>query len=210
MFTENDYDRLHEIVFRSDYPGFKPAVKEIPNGDGNIDLDKRYAHVASKYLDLMPSSPEKGVLMEYLYRAFEHALNVASMLAVPEKFVPKYEFGALRVLEYPPGATTALHADFDLFTLLMYRDQATKLRFFDGDRDPWELDDVCKGLHIGEIGELIGLGPSTEHDVIASDTAQHSIVYFAIPDHAAVLSSGLTVGGWLTERMSRSRIGDYG
>lgn len=32
-----------------------------------------------------------------------------------------------------------------------------------------------------------------------------SIVFFAIPDHAAVLPSGETVGEWLEERLARSR-----
>ena len=49
MFSKEDYDRLHSLVFRVDYTGFKPTVNEIPNGDGREDKYKRYAHVATKY-----------------------------------------------------------------------------------------------------------------------------------------------------------------
>jgi hypothetical protein len=33
----------------------------------------------------------------------------------------------------------------------------------------------------------------------------HSIVYFSIPNHDAILPDGTTVRDWLNERMARSR-----
>lgn len=211
LFTEADYKQLHGSVFQPGYPGYKPEVLELPNGDGKVDATKRYAHVASKY-----RHPDADV-QTYLDAMLRHAHREAERVAVKlgllgTLYMPKLEYGALRVLEYPAGAGSERHTDFDLFTVLCYRDQVSKLRLFDGERDPWELDDISKGLHMGELGELVGLGPATKHDVEPSETPQHSIVYFAIPDHAALLpgvhenySPGPTVGAWLTERMSRSR-----
>jgi hypothetical protein len=55
------------------------------------------------------------------------------------------------------------------------------------------------------MGTLVGMGQATPHEVLASETRQFSIVYFAIPDWAAVLPGGVTVLDWLNERMARSR-----
>jgi hypothetical protein len=69
-------------------------------------------------------------------------------------------------------------------------------------------------LHIGELGELVGLGPATPHKVVPRPYVQRSIVYFAMSDHEMRLPIGntrredggrMTVGEWLKERMARSR-----
>jgi hypothetical protein len=214
------YANLHSIVFSGNYPGYRPDVRELPNGDGKVDSEKRYAHIANKYLDQYLAQ-EGGVssnhdrLRDALLHATYLAWDVAQTLGVPAAFLPHLRYGALRVLEYPVGATSNLHTDFDLFTLMIYRDQPECFRTFDlghhtappseQDRRLGEARRLNAQLHIGELGEVLGLGPATPHEVIASERPQHSIVYFAIPDHAAVLPSGITVGAWIAERMSRSR-----
>lgn len=254
MFTADDYQTLHSIVFATDadgrprYPGYRPEVVELPNGDGRADREKRYAHVAEKYLG---NPRDNATLYSYMQLAHAEAIRVARALNVPDAFMPDIRYSALRVLEYPPGATSARHTDFDMFTLLCYRDRPKGLVR----QPPWRgtytsfdcrhLDAIAPGLHIGELGEIVGLGPATPHEVVAVqdsdcdedgprgapyDRAQHSIVYFAIPDHAAVLPvervsqiqaddvdsliakidrddwSQVTVGQWLAERMARSRV----
>ena len=50
IFTPSEYYLLSELVFQDWYPGYRKNVVESPNGDGNWDTEKRYAHVAHKYL----------------------------------------------------------------------------------------------------------------------------------------------------------------
>jgi hypothetical protein len=127
-FTSQDYDTLYDLVFQSDYPGYKPQTKEIPNGDGLIDLDKRYAHVADKYLaTLSPASDDTDTLYAYLQKAHDLATQVALILEVPDPFLPYRPECALRVLEYPVGAFGHRHTDFDLFTLSLYRSEPARL-----------------------------------------------------------------------------------
>lgn len=199
LFTAADYQRLHALVFHPDYPGNATArgIVEAPNGDSTArDTEKRYSHVACKYLQQYePANRTDAVMLEnYLYRAYNRAVTVALRFGVPEAFLPSFEHGALRVLEYPAGAgASARHTDFDLFTLNCYRNLPNPGL-------------PATEVHMGEIGELIGLGAATSHEVITlPDTSQHSIVYFAIPDHGAMFTGGGTVGEWLKERMSRSR-----
>lgn len=212
MFTAQDYQTLYETVFQPDYPGYKPEVKEAPNADGKIDAAKRYAHVAHKYRH--PEADVQLYLDAMLGHAHKHALRVARKLSVPAAFMPDIRYGALRVLEYPVGAGSERHTDLDLFTLLCYRNDPpcgfSPLQFADDPaRDFHELDDISHGLHIGEIGELVGLGRATPHWVEPRQYVQRSIVYFAIPDHEARLQGpwgpSLTVGEWLAERIARSR-----
>lgn len=213
-----NYSDLHRIVFTDGYPGYKPSVRELPNGDGKVDADKRYAHIAMKYLsdDVVSSRRDWAALVAALTEAHQLALKVATALCVPEAFMPSVQYSALRVLEYAPGAISNLHTDFDLFTLMMYRDQPD--RFVTDEYDVRATSsfeqtsalhcarELNRQLHLGELAELLGLGTATPHEVIASKTRQCSIVYFAIPDHNAVLPGGLTVGAWIDERMARSRI----
>lgn len=211
MFTTDDYNKLHDLVFRQDYSGYKPTVTEIPNGDGKADADKRYAHVALKYLQ---TEQQKRDLLPYLERA--HALSMRVALTLDDlsfAFWPDIRYGALRILDYPPGAVSNRHEDFDLFTLMLYRDQPDRFRsgeqlLFDGTEDPSSLATMRKinaQAHLGQIGAEVGLGPATPHEVLPSEKRQTSIVYFAIPDHDLALPSGVLVRDWLNERMARSR-----
>lgn len=204
IFTTNDYAYLHRLVFRGDYPGYRPEMIEAPNGDGKLDAHKRYAHVATKYLDKDKDGWRVGALTHYLLTAFNHSLAVAERLGVPHAYRPVLDACALRVLEYPAGVGGEQHTDFDLFTTLCYRDDLAGL--VRTQAPGADLDAFDPGLHLGEIGELVGLGPATPHYVRALDKPQHSIVFFALPPHDAVLISGQTVGTWLAERMSRSRV----
>ncbi len=243
MFSKEEYDALHALVFRSDYSGYKPTVIEIPNGDGKADSEKRYAHVAPKYFT---TEQQEWDLMPFLTKAHNLALACADIAKVPQEFLPDIRYGALRVLDYPPGAISNLHEDFDLFTLMIYRDQPDRFVSHDGPQlggsspmswPPGSLDPglvnpnrivalhpdgsvsrtkdegrairkirlLNKQAHLGQLGEAIGLGKATPHEVLASETRQHSIVYFAIPDHEAELPGGMNVRDWLNERMARSR-----
>jgi hypothetical protein len=209
IFTADEYAALHAVVFRADYPGYKPNVIEAPNGDGRLDAHKRYAHVATKYLDAWTPANRrdralKVLLAETLCDAFDHARVVAHKLNVPEAFMPSFDACALRVLEYPSGVGGEQHTDFDLFTTLCYRDDPSGL--VRTQAPGADLDAFDPGLHLGEIGELVGLGPATPHYVRPADWTQRSIVFFALPSHFAVLPSGVTIGAWLAERMSRSRV----
>ena len=182
---------------------------------------KKYLHVAPKY------NPPAWA-REYLARAHFEACRVATALGVPAAYRPHEAYGALRVLDYPPGAGTVEHTDFDLFTIVLWRSHPADLERTpcDAARAPLPAirgritaEAISPGLHVGEIGELVGLGPATPHRVPARPYAQKSIIYFAIPDHAARLpcdacdrtgedhaDHALTVGEWLDERMKRSRV----
>ena len=204
MFSKKEYDGLHSLVFRSDYSGYKPSVIEIPNGDNKADAGKRYAHVALKYLK---TKQQEKDLRPYLEFAFEEACKIANEISnLSNKYYPNMEYGALRVLEYPPETISNLHEDFDLFTLMMYRDQPDKFIAY-GDETEILINahKINPQAHIGQLGEIVGLGKATPHEVLPSDTKQSSIVYFAIPDHDVMLPTNITVRDWLNERMARSR-----
>lgn len=188
---------------------------EACKGSGRV-AGKRYLHVADKYTD----APDWA--RAYHDRAYAHAARVATALGVPAAYSPRPEYGALRVLEYPAGAGSVVHTDLDLFSVVCWRETPEDLErgnvYWDSRRDKGEA--LSPGLHIGEIGKLVGLGPATPHRVPARPYVQRSIVYFAIPDHAArlpnphdhrtnpmefVTHKPVTVGEWLAERMARSR-----
>lgn len=198
MFTQQEYDLLSNKVFGANYKGYRPTVKEIPNGDGKIDNDKRFAHIAEKY------NPDNE-LIYFLEKGHQISLKIAEALNVPKAFMPVRKYAALRVLEYPIGAITNEHEDFDLFTLMLYRDQPDKF-VYHWDNMPSNVKILNAQCHLGQIATEIGLGPAVKHSVLPSDKPQHSIVYFAIPDHEAILPSGVSVGNWIEERLSRSRI----
>lgn len=203
--TATDYRTLYDIVFRDDYPGYRPNVIESPNGDGVKDSQKRYAHVSSKYIRSMRGDswadgkgtywyhPYQPTLTKYLQQCHEAALDVAVQLGVPREFWPDIRYSALRVLEYPPGAGSAEHTDFDLFTLNLYRNNLNA-----------GLGDV--DFHKGEIlTEISKYHTAAKHYVNPHRDCQYSLVYFAMPSEAAVLPSGQTVGAWVEERKKRSR-----
>jgi hypothetical protein len=220
MFDRSEYDLLANIVFRPGYPGFKPDVKELPNGDGKID-EKKYAHISLKNLANFGTSRERTLLLRTLFVAHEAAEQVADALEVPQAFRPDIRYGAVRVLAYP--AKTGLshrHTDFDLFTIPLFRDVQETFRTYPqaaldwSDQDQRErfyaAEDLAPGLHLGELGEAIGLGPATPHEVLPHDEGQLSMVYFAIPDWDTMMPKQvnhmpLSVKNWLNERMARSR-----
>lgn len=190
----------------------------------------RYLHVAPKY------NPPPWA-MAYLARAHYEACRVAEALGVPAAYYPRVADGTLRVLDYDVGGSQPEHTDPDLFTIVLYRSTPEDLELTSGRMSPnWRrnpdgteregLDDarvIDPLVHIGEIGELVGLGPATPHRVPARPYRQQSIVYFAIPDHVERLPcaecgagkmwdgvgpcrAGQTVGKWLKERLARSRV----
>jgi hypothetical protein len=209
MFTKAEYDQIHALAFRPGYAGYKPDVVEIPNGDGKADAAKRYAHVAPKYFKTVQQWTD---FRPFMIHAHALALQVSDALNIPEKYRPSLEYSALRILEYPPGAISNVHEDFDLFTLMLYRDQPDRFSYARSygvheDLPPAlsRMQELNAQAHLGQLGTEIGLGPATPHGVLPSKTVQRSIVYFAIPDHAARLPSGITVREYLNDRMLRSR-----
>ena len=69
IFTPSEYYLLSELVFQDWYPGYRKNVVESPNGDGNWDTEKRYAHVAHKYLKKKwrgNYSASEELMLEYL------------------------------------------------------------------------------------------------------------------------------------------------
>lgn len=230
MFTASDYAKIHPLVFANDYPGYTPEVVESPNGDGVLDMEKRYAHVAEKYLQRDKETDRRIPLRDYLHKAHDLAVQVAVTLGIPPRYWPDYNQGCLRVLEYSPTATTAPHTDFDLFTLMVYRNQSDHFKYMQSDKlnaslghaayfTNYKLAEKSKQLskkarelnfqlHLGELLEEIqpDCYLADKHQVTASgDQHQYSIVYFAVPPEHAVLPSGKTVGKWLEERRTRSR-----
>jgi hypothetical protein len=187
-------------------------VVESPDGDGKWDSEKRYAHVAEKYLKEYAGQPntaiDSGILWDYLHQANDRAIEIAIELDVPKDFYPVEKYGALRILEYPPGAVTHPHYDFDLFTLMCYRNIPADFHYLGYCEHLLKARELNQQIHFGEILELVAPEyKATRHEVVADpdNQTQYSMVYFAIPDHKAVLPDGQAVKGWLDERMTRSR-----
>jgi hypothetical protein len=203
IFDGNDYNHMRRLFRVTGYPGYRPAVVELPNGDGKADTGKRYLHIALKY------DPPKWAL-RYLAMAHLEACRVAEAIGVPDAFYPKVENGTLRVLEYPAGAGSAEHTDFDLFTVHCYRDRPEDFVRLDP-VDP-RAERVSQDVHIGELGEIVGLGRATRHYVPERPYRQKAIVYFAMPAMDARLTGAPpgwtmpTVKQWLNDRLDRSRM----
>ena len=196
IFNASDYARLHALVFSEGYPGYRPNVREVPNGDGRVDAEKRFAHVATKYLAADTDLSRAAALEKYLLVAHARALEIAKYMCVPERLWPALDACALRVLEYPPGVGGERHTDFDLFAVNCYRNQRGAIVGDDG-------LPASQEVHLGDLAEIFGLGPAFPHRVLHGlSFAQHSIVYFALPAHDATM----TVGQWLAERVKRSRV----
>jgi len=211
IFTPSEYYLLSELVFQDWYPGYRKNVVESPNGDENWDTEKRYAHVAHKYLKKNwwnSYSASEELMLEYFNIGMTNALRVAVELGVPKAFWPDGRYSALRILEYPPGSVSHKHTDFDLFTLMCYRNIPELFKYAESpDNHLMKANELNEQIHFGEMLELINPNyKATPHRVDADKCrAQYSIIFFAIPDHEAVFPSGVTVGEWLDERMSRSR-----
>lgn len=213
ILDSGEYIRLHSAVFREGYPGYKPNVVESPDGDGKWDAEKHYAHVAAKYLENYDGLDSK-YLSSILSKLTNEARFIALALDVPRAFWPTRKYSALRILEYPPRATAAPHTDFDLFTLMCYRNSPENFVYCDvdlsgnSDRYLTEANKLNEQIHFGEILEIICTKyKATRHQVVADpqDRTQYSAVFFGIPDHAQMLPTGITVGEWIDERISRSR-----
>ena len=200
--NSRDYRDLYRTVFDQQYPGYRPEVVESPHGDGKLDTTKRFAHVALKYEH--PAWWAQRWLDGFLLEAHRLAVKVARALDVPEAFMPKLDYGCLRVLEYPPWAGSHEHEDFDLFTLMLYRNLPEHF-VMETHSVPEAVQKLNAQCHLGQLATEIGLGPATKHSVTPATQHQYSIVYFAIPDHAARLPSGVTVGDWIAESTTRHR-----
>lgn len=208
LFTESDYHALAAIVFRPDYPGNATArgVVEAPNGDGKLDTTKRYSHVATKYLDKFKDGWQRGVLLNYLHIAHNRACEVAAELGVPSAFMPSFEHGALRVLEYPAGASSEVHTDVGLLTLNLWRNLPECLETYNTELGGWVPSLAGPPpYHLGRIAREIGIGPAAPHRVMGAPVPQHSLVYFAVPDWKATLPSGANLGEWLQGEMAKMR-----
>jgi hypothetical protein len=120
IFTRTDYRILNLFAFAKDYPGYRQNVTELPNGDGTPDVGKKYSHVAMKYLTR--GTKEDLILKGFLAAAHFEACRVAEALQVPAEYYPRVADGTLRILEYPAGVGSEEHTDFDLFTILCYRE----------------------------------------------------------------------------------------
>lgn len=211
QFTDEDYHTLHRLTLAQPYPGHKPGNIEYPNGDGRPGT-YRYAHIAPKYLPGWGNAIERNTLLQALFDAHAEAELVYDALGGPQEFRPDVRYGALRVLEYGPGAHAPEHTDFGLFTLHLYRDPLDTFHRSWVSPPPSQLAlAINPGLHLGELGEAIGLGQAVPHWVTPTAGVQRSIVYFAIPDHEAQIPEGnpdgstISVRNWLNERMTRSR-----
>lgn len=191
-----DYSDLHALVFQEDYPGYKPYIVESPNGDGKFDVQKRYAHVTVTNLQDDTNPSRVAILERYFLEGFQEAVEAARALGLEPRFMPDARRCAMRVLEYPPGAVSEPHTDFDLFTVQLYRNQVHSL--VPNDRT----------LQIGELYEIIthGARRATRHSVMADGRPQLSIVFFAMPPFDEMLPNGQLVSDWVAERISRSRL----
>src|SRR5688572_33381705 len=67
------------------YSGYKPDMREIPNGDGVVDARKRYLHVARKYADRPDWTTP--ILAHAHWLACEHAERIG----VPDHMYPRVE-----------------------------------------------------------------------------------------------------------------------
>lgn len=214
MITCEEFDRLAAYAFSSANPGYKPTVREAPNGDGTWDEQKEYAHLAPKYFS--GGTPEP--IIEAWTDAMIAAIDVCDQLGL-SSWRPGPD-STLRLLRYLPGATTAPHTDFDLFTLSLYRSHKDAFKYIDAEPatiGDWNTDrersrrlltkarELSPGIHFGELmTEILGV-PATPHETLPLDEWSYSAVFFVIPDHAKRLPSGVTVGEWIRERVARSR-----
>jgi hypothetical protein len=200
--TRDQFDHLCEYAFSGENPGFKPTVVESPNGDGVWDAEKQYAHIAPKYFH---AGTPLVVRIRYLCIAV-YAARVLEDLCLPPDLAVGPD-STLRLLRYPPGATTAPHTDFDLLTLSLYRSDEAAFKYLSGEEHPFlqKARTISPGSHFGEIlTEITGV-EATRHETVPLETRSVSAVFFVIPPHEYVLPSGLTVGQWLAERIARSR-----
>lgn len=197
QLNTTEFEQLSQWAFSRYNSGYMPEVQEAPNGDGMWDVAKRYAHVAPKY--------GLGPFEALYYTALESATIAALALGIAPEYYPGSD-STLRVLHYPPGATTAPHTDFDLFTLRLYRSDAAPFRYLGGACEELDAARVhFPGIHFGELMTEIYGTPATKHEVIATERDTFSCVLFVMPPLDAKLPHGTTVAQWVQERKARSR-----
>ena len=212
MIQWDTYHDLLSTLFDPEYAyaGYKPAEAEIPNADGIVDTGKRYLHIARKY-----DPPDWAA--EVLATAHWQACLIAERIGVPDMYYPRTENGTLRVLEYSAGAGSSEHTDFDLFTVNLWRSSPIDHEWGEQDADQrWTWHRGAEAYHVGELGEIVGMGRARMHRVIARPYAQRALVYFAMPANSARLPfvpscnpprwSSQRVGEWVAERTARSRV----
>lgn len=221
IFNALDYAMIHQLAFNERInPGYKPKVREAPNGDGKIDYNKRYAHIAKKYLAKMPLSAqaERQVFENLLARCQQVAIAVAVDLGIPQPFWPDLEDSMLRVLEYNETAGAEPHIDDPcLFTLMAYRNLPQFFEYMREDEYETKQQDVDlytaqkfnTQVHYGGLMPLVvpGVQP-TRHRVRATEKKgvwQYSAVFFAMPKLSAVLPDGQTVGDRTAEIIAKMR-----
>ncbi len=184
------YESLFAYAFSAHNPGYRPTVVELPNGDGRADRSKRFSHVAVKY-DLKAAPEHVRSLFWGLCEEARHTAHGAGLPA------PDPAQCCLRVLEYPAGAGSEAHTDFDLFTLNVWRDPAGGLLV--------PADHKAGRVHFGELSPMFEGPEATWHAVAPLPVPQRSIVFFVLPSRDTLLPDGRTVGQWLDERKARSR-----
>ena len=193
----NEFERAYQAMFSPTFTGYTPAVAEAPNGDGRVDVQKRYAHLNLRTIDSVEAALYRLRLEDLFNQCMQEAFKFAEAMNISEMYWSSAEDSTLRLLEYPPGSTSAEHTDFDLFTINVYRSH------------PGLLHPGGVRVHFGELAEIISGGwlKATSHHVGAHPTqTQRSAVFFAMPPLDAVLPTGATVREWLTERKARSRV----
>jgi isopenicillin N synthase-like dioxygenase len=193
-----EFEKIYQEVFSPTFTGYSPAIAEAPNGDSRIDLQKRYSHLNHRTL---PSARDnvKTFLAEVFSRCMRVALEHARIMNIPYAFMPSAEDSTLRLLEYPPGATSSEHTDFDLFTINLYRSHE-------------DLIVPKMPVHFGELADIVSKGwlKAVPHHVTAHLTqTQRSAVFFVMPALSACLPNGMTVREWVAERKTRSRVQKY-
>lgn len=210
MFTASDYARISNIAFTETYRGYMQNTRE-----------GEQRHISSVMYNLLDkpdigiSQSEVSILKSYVKIAHERAVEVAVLLGIPRIFWPHIDSGILRVLEYPPETCNPKHIDYDLFTLMCYRNLPDNFRYVgEQSKDALEIANTLnKQFHFGRLISTAckGMYHATSHEVIvdASQRTQYSIVYFANPHFDAVLPNGNTVGTWVRNKMNRKELGDY-
>lgn len=212
--SASDFAELYDAAFSPCNPGYRREVVEAPNGDNKWDDGKRYAHVAPKYFTKIDNKYENAkvkMTLEHFYReAFKEARRVAVELGIPRAFWPHYDYCALRVLEYPPGAGSNPHKDFNLFTLALYRNAQDQFCYI-GPEPSKHQQKVSPGIHLGELYELAKPGSACKANVhqvkSTANFTQYSAVFFAVPDFETPLPGYDNVGDWMERRIAKSRKG---
>lgn len=184
-----EFDWLFAEAFSPANAGYRPNLREIPNGDGKVDHGKRFAHVNPHRYRHSPD------LTTFYAQELAHARDLATRLDLP---TPGPD-STLRFLEYPSGVGGERHTDFSMFTRSVY--QSGPGLVVEG---PPSLEPL---LHIGELAELINPElKAAPHYVVPGPMLRRSIVFFAMPPFDHILPCRTAVGVWVAERKARSRV----